>query len=502
MRDASDPPASHGRLTRMLVALAASLSFVVAAGAVVGMTAYIRNSGIGADPCFIWKPGCPGAPAPTGSGEGPAPGPCVNDVCNYLLLGSDSRAGLSPSQQNAFGSNGQSGGGYNSDVIMLVHTDPALQKAIILSFPRDLWVNIPGNGVGKINSSFGLGGGIKGSEAGGPSLVARTVSALTGLKINHYLYVDLKGFEGVVNTLNGVDMCISSENVNTPGYVEGTDGQGQPTSIYYSEVGHIVDPNTGLDVVPGCGHLNALQALAYVRTRHLPCDAASPDYFRIGRQQQFLRAVLNRMVQPTELAQLQSLIGPILSSMRRDSELTIADLAYLVGQLRGVSTGAVAFRSVPAYPITVNGLAALKMDPSAEQIFRAIRQGKPIGNVGLTPQYTPRSPANITVAAVDHTSGGKVDGVETVLADSGFDVAPGTPPYTGYGSKVGGDVIAYAPGHSLDAQVVQQYLPGLQLKQVKGLADPVAVFVTASYAPAQVGTGGNTPPPQCLSPGG
>jgi LCP family protein required for cell wall assembly len=486
----------------MLVAVAASLSFLVAAGSAVGMTVYIRDSKIGTDPCFTWKPGCPGKPPVTASGEGQPPGPCINNVCNYLLLGSDSRAGLSPSQQKAFGTNGQSGGGYNSDVIMLVHTDPSLQKAIILSFPRDLWVNIPGHGEGKINSSFGLGGGIKGNDAGGPSLVARTVSAITGLKINHYLYVDLKGFEGVVNTLNGVDMCISSENVNTPGYVAGTDAQGQPTSTYYSEAGHIVDPNTGLDVVPGCQRLNAQQALAYVRTRHLPCDAVSPDYFRIGRQQQFLRAVLNRMLQPTELAQLQSLIGPILSSMRRDSELTIADLAYLVGQLRGVSTGAVEFRSVPAYPITVNGLSALRMDPSAQQIFRAIRQGKPIGNVGLTPQYTPPSPANVPVAAVDHSSGGKVGGVEKVLAESGFDVGAGTQPYTGYGSKVGGNIIAYAPGHSLDAQVVQQYLPGLAIKEVKGLADPVAVFVTSSYTPAQVGTGGNTPPPQCVSPTG
>ena len=99
---------------------------------------------------------------------------------------------------------------------MLVHTDPNLQKAIIVSFPRDLWVNIPGHGYDKINAAFE--GGI---EGGGPLLVAKTIHALTGLKINHYLYVDLAGFQGVVKTLGGVDMCIPAENVNTPGYVEG-----------------------------------------------------------------------------------------------------------------------------------------------------------------------------------------------------------------------------------------------------------------------------------------
>jgi hypothetical protein len=93
----------------MLVAVAASLSFLVAAGSAVGMAVYIRDSKIGTTPCFYgWHPGCSGTPTPTvaASGEGPPPGPCVNGVCNYLLLGSDSRAGLSPSQQKSFGTNG------------------------------------------------------------------------------------------------------------------------------------------------------------------------------------------------------------------------------------------------------------------------------------------------------------------------------------------------------------------------------------------------------------
>ena len=86
---------------------------------------------------------------------------------------------------------------------------------------------------------------------GGPQLMAKTFSNLTGLEIDHYLYVDLNGFQDVVNTLGGVDLCIPGYNVNTPGLVEGTDADGNPTQIQYDEVGHIVDPNTGLDVVPG-----------------------------------------------------------------------------------------------------------------------------------------------------------------------------------------------------------------------------------------------------------
>jgi anionic cell wall polymer biosynthesis LytR-Cps2A-Psr (LCP) family protein len=59
----------------------------------------------------------------------------VDDVCNYLILGSDSRAGLTADEQNQFGTDEDIGGSNRSDVIMLVHTDPRLQKAIVLSFP-------------------------------------------------------------------------------------------------------------------------------------------------------------------------------------------------------------------------------------------------------------------------------------------------------------------------------------------------------------------------------
>ncbi len=159
---------------------------------------------------------------------------------------------------------------------------------------------------------------------------------------------------------------------------------------------------------------------------------------------------------------------------------------------------------MPSIPfVTPDGLDALRMDPSAQQIFRAIREGKPLGDIGVTPAYTPPSPANIAVPVVDHASGGKTDGVEQVLSTSGFDVSPGIVTYDAYGTPVPGNVIAYAPGQEEEAKVVQQYFPGLQLKEVKGLPDHVAVYVTSSYTPAEVGTGGSGAAPSgCLSPTG
>jgi LCP family protein required for cell wall assembly len=479
-------PHAHGRATRWFVALSALLSIVIAAGSAYAFTQYQAAKTEGQCDWAGCKPGENANAQPTGAG---APvGPCADDVCNYLLLGSDSRKGLTQSEIDQFGSDTTIGGENRADTIMLVHTDPNLQKAIIVSFPRDLWVNIPGHGYDKINAAFE--GGI---EGGGPLLVAKTIHALTGLKINHYLYVDLAGFQGVVKTLGGVDMCIPPDNVNTPGYVQGESG-----TVYYPEPGYIADPYTGLHIKPGCQTLPPDQALAWVRARHLKCDAAAPDFYRIGRQQQFMRALITKMLQPDELLKLPGRIRPILSNMKRDPDLNPADLAYLVGQLRGISTGAAEFRAVPGYGAYEGGLAVIKMDPSANQIFRAIRQGKSLGDAGTVLVNTPPSEANIVVPVIDHASGGKANGVEQILADAGFDVSPGIVTYEAYGATVSGSVIAYAPGHQVEAEVVKKYFPTLEVKEVKGLPDDVAIFVTSTYRPAPIGSG--AAPSDCVDP--
>jgi LCP family protein required for cell wall assembly len=437
----------------------------------------LKDVGVGSGP-FIPST----APSP---GEDVPIGPCINDVCNYIILGSDSRAGLSKDDLDRFGTNADIGGENRADTIMLVHTDPNRQKAVILSFPRDLWVNIPGVGLDKINAAFQ--GGIDG---GGPQLVAKTLHEITGLRINHYVYVDLAGFQGIVETLGGVQMCIPAENVNTPGWVSGPDGP-----VYYKDPGYIADPYTGLHVKPGCQVLNADQALAYVRTRHLPCDNV-PDFARINRQQEFLSAVINRLLQPSELIKAPSLVRPVLGSLKRDPDLTPVDLVYLVGQMQGMTTGAAEFRSVPGTPALEQPswssipLSVVHMDPSAEQLFAALRDGKPLPEVGTTQVGVERSAATITVPVVDHLSGGKATEVSRVLSEAGF-IAPGVVSYTDLGADVKGSVIAYEPGYEDEANVVAKYFPGLKLVQTKADAltgSDVAVFVTSSYTPEQPGT--------------
>jgi LCP family protein required for cell wall assembly len=250
-----DPAPASRRLIRVVIAVSASLSLVFGVVGAASAVRWVQLRDVGVDPGPFTQAVPSGSPAsPTSR--------CSEHACNYLLLGSDSRAGLPIDEQHQFGTNKDIGGTIRADTIMLVHTDPALQKAIVLSFPRDLWVDIPGHGWNKINAAFE--GGLQG---GGPQLMANTIANLTGLTVDHYLYVDLAGFQHVVDTLGGVELCIPQYEVNTPGWLMQHTGGGGETKIYYGEVGHVADPNTGLDVVPGCHHLGGYQALAYRATR-------------------------------------------------------------------------------------------------------------------------------------------------------------------------------------------------------------------------------------------
>jgi LCP family protein required for cell wall assembly len=457
-----NPPRGHGRLARTLVGITATIALVVGAFSAYAMISYVYAGGAGTESFGT---------APDGGSQDPAVGPCVEDVCNYLLLGSDSRKGLTPEEQKQFGTDENNGGTFRADTVMLVQLDPRREKAVVLSFPRDLWVQIPGRGWDRINTSFE--GGVSG---GGPLGVARTVHRLTGVKVNHFLYVDLLGFQRVVDILGGVEMCIPFD---------------------------VKDPVSALDLKAGCQTLDGRQSLAYVRTRSLPCDEAAPDLRRIARQQQFLRAVINQLLEPQRIVRAPGLVEPVLASLKRDPDLPIADLAYLVGRLQGLSTGAVEFRAVPAFPDTIlpqgfsSEISILRADPSAKAIFRALRNGSALPDAGTELINTPTSPANIPVAVLDDASGAVAGEVEDVLSISGFDISPGIVPFEDARIMVDGPAIVYTRGHGEEAQVVGQFLPGLALRETsRSFPWDVALVVTSGFRPAALG--GGTSGPECI----
>jgi hypothetical protein len=194
--------------------------------------------------------------------------------------------------------------------------------------------------------------------------------------------------------------------------------------------------------------------------------------------------------------------------MHRDQGFTPGDLVYLVGQLRGLSTGAVEFRSVPGTPALEGSLSVVKMDTSAKDIFKAVQDGRSITGVGTELESTAPSEANTKVLVLDTGNPTGAAATEDILLKAGFDVSPGV----AAGSLPKGvrhAVIAYGAGQQNYAKVVATYFPDLKMVQVNNLDAPVVVVVPAGYAPAGPGqgTGGGqggtgSTPPACPSPTG
>jgi LCP family protein required for cell wall assembly len=164
-----------------------------------------------------------------------------------LVLGYDKR----------YGEKGQRG---HSDTLMLMRVDPRTHALSLLSLPRDLWVHIDGLGTRKINDAYAYGGA---------PLAIKTVSQLLGVKINYYVPVNFHLFRKTVDTFHGVYIDVDRR------YLHVNNGYGD-----YSEI----------NLQPGYQKLSGLQALQYVRYRHL-----DSDFIRTARQQAFVREFKRRL---------------------------------------------------------------------------------------------------------------------------------------------------------------------------------------------------------------
>jgi LCP family protein required for cell wall assembly len=263
----------------------------------------------------------PGRPAP-GSGT------------NWLITGSDSRQGLTRAQERRLHT-GANVPGQRSDTIMILHLPAGGGRAVLISFPRDSYVNIPGYGMNKINAAFTFGG---------PKLLARTVQNATGLYINHYMGIGFGGFVRVVDAVGGVRMCLA-------------------TGLH--------DYRSGLNLKKGCHTLSGGQALAFVRDRH---SFATSDLQREQDQRLFLKALLRKM---TSAGVLLNPFAAVPAASNATSTLTVdsaASLYELIGVARAMRnpiTTTVPIAS--ANYVTSAGDSVLWDSAKAKQLFNALR---------------------------------------------------------------------------------------------------------------------------------
>jgi len=233
---------------------------------------------------------------------------------NFLIIGSDSRAGMSKSYGNVDGA--------RSDTTILVHLSSGHTKATVISFPRDSWVSIPDckGSDGQVipahtemfNSAFSIGG---------PACTVATVQELTGIAVTHFVQIDFAGFERIVDALGTISMC-------------------SPVAVD--------DPESGLKMHPGTNQLDGKDALAYVRARHNLGDGS--DLGRIKRQQKFLGAVLRKAMRGDLLRDPSALTGflnAVTASITLDEDTSLWDLHRLGSSLGGLNPKRVAFYTAP-----------------------------------------------------------------------------------------------------------------------------------------------------------
>ena len=272
----------------------------------------------------------------------PASGPV-----NILVVGVDTRSGLTRQQQLALHVGNVTGA--NTDTMMLVHIPADRQSVQVVSLPRDSWVSIPGHGMNKINAAYGLGG---------PPLMVSTVEQATGMTINDYIEVNFVGFVRVIDELGGVDVCL-------------------PYAVS--------DSDSGLHLSAGLHHVDGVTALKFARDRH---SFATSDLQRIADQQQLLASLFAQATAAGVLAnplKLRQVVSSAAAAVTVDRGFNVTELA---NELRDIKPGSVSFTTVPIatpdYQTSTGESAVLWNGAAADSLFQRLNADE-----GLAGQHHP-----------------------------------------------------------------------------------------------------------------
>jgi LCP family protein required for cell wall assembly len=261
----------------------------------------------------------------------------------YLLVGSDSREGLTAAQKKEYATGNAEG--RRTDSIILVHVSQSGGKPALVSIPRDSYVPIPGHGSNKINAAFAFGG---------PNLLVQTIEQVTDLHIDGYVEIGFAGFASVVDSVDGVNICV-------------------PFTMN--------DKKAGIKLKKGCQLLDGKNALGFVRARY---SDPRGDIGRAERQRQFLAAIMKKAATPSTVlvptrywrfthASAEGLIVGEDTSMRDASRVLLA--------MRAVSNDQGLSLVVPIQSLNYQTSAgsSVKWDTQrAKALFTKLRNDEPL----------------------------------------------------------------------------------------------------------------------------
>lgn len=290
------------------------------------------------------EPGDPGAPAAANGPGDTTPvdtGPPETfpeadpEAKNFLITGADNNACVDPDSPYAAAFGDRETMGERSDTIMVMRVDPSTRQGAVLSFPRDLWVEISGGRTGRINGAY-----VKDD----PQRLIDTIYENFGVPIDHFIQVDFCAFKTIVDAVGGVSVPFDF-----------------PARDRYS----------GLNVpTKGCFTFNGDHALAYVRSRHYQYQDESgqwrddpvSDLGRISRQQDFLRRALTAALDKgiTNPSVARGLIKTAQENVVVDSGLSITKMLEFVGVLRDVDPGGISTYQIEAVGRMISGNSVLE----------------------------------------------------------------------------------------------------------------------------------------------
>lgn len=242
------------------------------------------------------------------------------------------------------GSDWRSGRGFRTDVLMLLSLNPSAGTATLTSFPRDLYVSIPGIGMERINTS---------QEFGGFSLTQATFQYNFGFTPDYYIMTNFNGFLGIIDTLGGIDV-----NVSTPLYDQCSlpqqDGMGY------------------CNIEPGINEMDGKTALWYVRSRH-----STSDFDRTRRAQEVVKAIFKKVMSLNAINRVPELYSMFISSVETNipasTILSLMPLASkLVSNPDSIRTYAIGTGQVSNY--VVPGSGAMVLLPNQAAVMEIIQQ--------------------------------------------------------------------------------------------------------------------------------
>jgi LCP family protein required for cell wall assembly len=208
-----------------------------------------------------------------------------------------------------------------SDTLMIATLDPDKNQAALLSVPRDTRVKIKGHGFDKINAAYAYGG---------RKLTQETIESLLNTHIDHYIKINVHGFTKIIDALGGIDIDVEKR-------------------MYYEDPW---DDDGGLyiDLQPGMQHMDGKTAITYVRYRD-----EEGDIGRIKRQQNFMKAVMDKLVSPTIIPKLPAIVSAVSDSVETD--MSVSEILYFLGTLQDAKDNGLKSEMLPGKPVYIEGIS-------------------------------------------------------------------------------------------------------------------------------------------------